>query len=439
VQFETELLAVLFVAKRDPYDYSDHQVTLLSSLANAAAIALNNARLYGRLVTSMSMQQRLLGAAVAGAGSAAVVAVLADLLDSSVALVDWQHRLLAETRKPGSHLALPDELPPCSDDETGLAVRPIVVGGSIEGYLVTRIPRASADLDNLAIEQAATVLTLELAKDKLAEDVALRFRGGLLTELQHYSAAEDARLRRQAAQLGCDLDHQLIVMSMQVSDEDSGPIVTAAGMQSRQRLLQIMRAETRHANLPALISERPDEVAVLLRTGDEQQVRQLMDRVFTQSRRGNLPPVLAGASHVAETLDELPLAFAESARALAVARRQPSASALVRFADLGFHDLLMGAQVPADLSAHAQRVLRPLLAHDDGRGAELVPTLRSFLLNVGNAEAVARELNIHPNTARGRLGRIASLLGCDLNSAEVRLDLHLALEAAYPRQTTVMT
>ena len=55
VEFQGRLLAVLFVGRRNTHGFSPHQVTLLSSLGNSAAIAINNAQTHGRLAQAMTV------------------------------------------------------------------------------------------------------------------------------------------------------------------------------------------------------------------------------------------------------------------------------------------------------------------------------------------------------------------------------------------------
>ena len=54
-------------------------------------------------------------------------------------------------------------------------------------------------------------------------------------------------------------------------------------------------------------------------------------------------------------------------------------------------------------------------------------TLDAYLRLHGSLNAVARDLFLHRNTVRQRLRRISKLTGADLNDADARLALQLAL------------
>jgi hypothetical protein len=59
----------------------------------------------------------------------------------------------------------------------------------------------------------------------------------------------------------------------------------------------------------------------------------------------------------------------------------------------------------------------------------LAQTLLSWLQNGGNAKAVARQLHIHPQTARYRLRQLQNLFGETLDDPDSRFELEIALRA----------
>ncbi|PRY68812.1 purine catabolism regulatory family protein [Glaciihabitans tibetensis] len=78
-------------------------------------------------------------------------------------------------------------------------------------------------------------------------------------------------------------------------------------------------------------------------------------------------------------------------------------------------------------SSFAAEVLRPLIAYDNKNGGDLLGTLRAFLGNGGAWMETARQLHLHANTLRYRIGRIEELTDRDLGTMSDRVDLFLAL------------
>lgn len=112
-------------------------------------------------------------------------------------------------------------------------------------------------------------------------------------------------------------------------------------------------------------------------------------------------------------------ADAEAARALrrALARRVALAGATA-----GSGEGLAGLVVPEEAREHARTVLAPL----EERPA-LVETLRMWLSLHGSWDRTATALQVHRNTVRQRLARIAALLDRDLDDPHVRMELWFAL------------
>ncbi|HLY35106.1 MAG TPA: helix-turn-helix domain-containing protein, partial [Candidatus Limnocylindria bacterium] len=63
---------------------------------------------------------------------------------------------------------------------------------------------------------------------------------------------------------------------------------------------------------------------------------------------------------------------------------------------------------------------------DRTRNGSLVATLRAYL-ETGEQQEAAKRLRVHPNTLRYRLDRIREISGVDLDDAETRLNLAVAL------------
>jgi PucR family transcriptional regulator, purine catabolism regulatory protein len=81
------------------------------------------------------------------------------------------------------------------------------------------------------------------------------------------------------------------------------------------------------------------------------------------------------------------------------------------------------------LQAFAERELSRLLVHDDATGSQLVPALTAYLEAGGNKAAAAKLAHLARPTMYERLRQIEDVLGVELEPAESRLSLHVALLA----------
>lgn len=121
-------------------------------------------------------------------------------------------------------------------------------------------------------------------------------------------------------------------------------------------------------------------------------------------------------------LDALPDAVRRARRA--ALRAAPGQVVAIDDARAGGLVDLLSTPDAADL---ARGVLRPLHDLDPRTRDDLVRALRSWLRENGNHGAAARGLGIHRHTLAARVQRAATLLGRDLEEADDRMEIWLAL------------
>ncbi|WP_246096309.1 helix-turn-helix domain-containing protein, partial [Streptomyces botrytidirepellens] len=83
---------------------------------------------------------------------------------------------------------------------------------------------------------------------------------------------------------------------------------------------------------------------------------------------------------------------------------------------------------PADAREFARARLAALDRAGPPGAAVLRGTLRTWLTFHGSWDRTATELQVHRNTVRHRMARVAELLGADLQDPAVRMELWFALE-----------
>jgi PucR-like helix-turn-helix protein len=153
-------------------------------------------------------------------------------------------------------------------------------------------------------------------------------------------------------------------------------------------------------------------------------------------RRRWLTAALSGAGAVvseAETLDRLPgcLPRAQLARTLL---GQGTITGDPLFVDEHLGTLIVHHNQPL-LAALRAQALAPLRDLPEAARERLEDTLRSWLVQMGNRQAMARELHIHPQTVRYRLARLRELFGNHLQDPASRAALVLALAWGPPSTT----
>jgi purine catabolism regulator len=139
--------------------------------------------------------------------------------------------------------------------------------------------------------------------------------------------------------------------------------------------------------------------------------------------------VCCGVGRPARGLDNLRQSFREAEDAVQMCTELQTEARSTFFGNSSLYSLLLSLKNPSELQRFCKTWLADLIDYDEQQHSELLSTLNTYFANNGNTALTAKELRIHRNTLAYRLNRIAEITCLDLDDADVRLNLHLALKA----------
>lgn len=370
------------------------------------------------------LSRALSTASIAGADLDALFAVAGDVGHSELLLFDRPGRVLARSRTaPGELPFSPDraggrgELPVSIETGTGRwSVDRLHSSGNDPLYLAVTSGASSApETARLVLSQMARTIEALLGSrndDRLAAEAPNR--ESLLSDLM-LGRIPDERLDAQAGIAGIDPAQPLRV-AVFVSSEP--------GLVSRLRR-RLSRGVQNHV---ATLAD--GELAVLMPHDDSwSELRSVAraDRsvgLILSERQPGLREI-ARATRQARTLGRLWLAGAITGPVV-------EADNLVRANLFGvllpIWDPMAFETGPERMATFAVNLLGALDDHDRERGGDLLRTLEGYLAAGGSTTGAAELLGVHRNTLGYRLNRISELTGRDLDDADTRLALGLALK-----------
>lgn len=352
---------------------------------------------------ALDHQQRMARAALDN-GVAGIVRSLAKALDADVAVTDAHHRLLAAAPGDGTDLIAraTAELGALSSGPLGLSVsagddhlivQTLGVGPTRKGLLAVATGHALLHADQLLLTHASSLLSLELERPRELVEAHRGLREAVLRVLLDGDLPAEVA-HRPLRHLGFAPDDRLIAV-----------VVRAGTTRDVARRLDELGGR------PYLLTDRPEGVAVVVRADDEH-------RVLTALAG---PDRALGASGTTDAAG-LPAALRAAAHAAAHAAGRSPSGRVTRFADLRLTALLGQEPVRGAVEHLAGDLLTPLAEHPD-----LVHSLDLFLHANGSWETASRQLGVHRHTLRHRMARVSELTGADLESAQDRAALLLAL------------
>jgi DNA-binding PucR family transcriptional regulator len=384
-----KVVGALYVGSRRPLEFPPIEVALTSALAAQGAVAIENGRLYERLAEqnrvlegSFAVHRTLTDAALTGAGRAQICVELARLLEAEVVL---EQEISPPFR---ACFGAAGEL---GDARAGV------------GIAVEDLGRLHVSLDALtplqakALEHAATVLALELVKERAEQQVEWQLQEDLLSELLDAAQPLAPSLAARARRHGVDLSrtHRIVV----VRDAE---------------LLALVRRVTGRTMVhrdASLVCRRGGHVVLAARDAEP------VIRAITAAA-----PVALGLS---DATADLALGYKQAAACaqLAFAR----GGGVVRAEQLGPLRFLLDAPDVSQVRAVVTEQLGPLLSYERGR-TDLLATLRAFVAADGNVAETARACFIHKNTLRYRLKRLTEILGRDPAEPDAKFHLRMAFD-----------
>jgi len=453
VPLRTELAALgtLLVANRAAKEFTAPEVALLSSLAEHAALALDNARLYEdavasaassaqaraeaethlrRLERSEEVHRRLTEVLLAGQGVAGVANTLAESFSVGLLITDWRQVVLADVNSglavERQGIVMPsmlrrrdarEALERCASDfETVLigpdvVVAPIAARRELLGYIWAR-HQGNGEVDEIlgtSIEQAARVVALEMLREREAVETERRLRRDFMYELLSDRAPDALVIEARARQVwrAYGVDHRPLVISVFSRNAVGGsPVERARRLISQDRLADFV---TVHGSYLVVLTTHLERNRVV---AEAEAIRSLL------ANNGLDTGVVIGSTC---------RSLAEIRESILAARRLLELLAprrIIWTEGLEALTLLFDVSQRERLDAFVRSALAPL------KGKEpLLNALAAYYESASNRTEAARTLGIHVNTLRQRLERIEQMVGGSIDESTRALPLRLALLA----------
>lgn len=415
------------------------QMYLLQSLAQQTGIAISNARLHAshlaaneeleRTVAVLSQKNdihdRFTRVAMHLEGYAGIVRALHELTGLPALIEDEAGGIIASAGPADMHLRLG-----LSERSRALMIHRALRSGHpihAHGRLVTVVrPRSDVlgvisvlcpgDLvggaETIALEHAATVLAIELARLHSIAETELRLGVDLTAELIS-GAGEGAASRARVLGHDLGIPHRVLMLRGRRSFDAQTmvPRVQGALSSSAGR---------------ALVMAKAGAVVAIIETGTDDDAARHLDTLREALADHD---VRVGIGSLCRGVADYPRSYREARLSLKLAQFTGGRQGAVTYDDLGVYQFLSEATDPRGVETFVQRWLGPLLAYDAKRNGELTGTLATFLDSAGSYDATAARLGVGRSTVRYRIGRASDITALDLHDPDTRFQLQLATRA----------
>lgn len=416
-----EIRGVVMSGSRDVRQFDPQEVSLLSSLAAHASIAIENAQLLQssantlealaaahdrmRLQTERTQRvadilEQLASSVVSGAAPDELLQTLVTLLPGEAELIDrdGESLALAGTGEPGSR-----------EGETWeQAIR-----AGAEQLATLRIRRIESEgVEPEVLARAAPLLAGLLLARQAETEREYRHRSRLLEDLL-LESHEDA-----------DLETHRLLSKAGVRPDADYVVLVAALPESAQRWGWLRATRLTAAEGHGLVGTVEGSL-VLVVPGDDAGAAAQRWAGHLRSHDGlhaTIGSALRGCGGA-----PLKTAYREAAGARNLLLALGHSGRYATADQLGIFGHMFVHQSATDLRGFIQETLGGLITTGDAEATTLLMTLEAYFEQTGHLANTARVLGIHINTLYGRIAKLTTLLGPDWQESDRRLELHLAV------------
>lgn len=281
------------------------------------------------------------------------------------------------------------------------------------------------------------VVTEAIGSALVREQMLGNTRQQLMEQLLDGSIADETLLAHRAQRLGIDLGSPKQVLVLQLAG--TGELFREVGYEAaearmlsfRQEVLQGLSNCLQAPGLaPPIVVQAEQWIALPRADASEASLanRRAVEQLLESLNTGSSPlRVFAGLSAVCARTNDLSTGLAQARQALMAAQSFPDRLGLSCFDELGVLELLVSIRDRGLLDRFVNSTLGPLLQFDKSYKGVLTKTLEAWMQTNGNLMAAARRLDLHRNTLNHRMSQIQSMLSMDLNNAQSRLSISVAL------------
>ncbi|MFD0693872.1 PucR family transcriptional regulator [Paenibacillus sp. GCM10027628] len=317
-----------------------------------------------------------------------------------------------------------------------LSLYPVIANHINYGWIVTvKEKHTWQEIDQIAIEHAATVYAIEFLRHKAIEDTENRLQGDFLDQIIHTNFTNPAEMMERGKKLGFDLTMNPAILQIKI--ENMPPHFERAALNEMlEQLYQLVRQMMKNKNCPFFLRNRLDGCMVLMETNESAQFssKECALAVLRQIEEAWKPiypkfPLRIGIGRSYNDLSRLPKSAQEANYALTFSKLLYKPTTVTHYDDLGlYHFLIQMQDLGMNFREYSETHLGALI-HNKRQSADMILTLEAYLHNNQNIHHTASDLYIHRHTLKYRLNQIEKKTGYNLQSPEHRFHLLLAIMA----------
>lgn len=329
------------------------------------------------------------------------------------------------------------------DDVYKLIITPVEVGRKINGYLIIdESNRFLDEQDLIAIENASTILALELMKSKAMFEAEKQVRSEFLDYLIHGRLNNAEAVVRRASYLNFDLSSDNIIFYITIDsfeeqllqdDEDAADNMDVF----KGRVFQAVNNTFLKypGGILMMIKSNCLVGMINLDKEDADSLKALKRRLYDLLVHINIKmekklTVSIGVGKIFNSVYAARSSYEDARQACRIGYFLHGPAQLTFFGDLGAYVVLHELKNSKAAFDFYETTIGKVIQYDRQNDSELFRTLAYYFKYDCNTRLTAENLYVHKNTVAYRLRAIENLTGLNLNNGEDKFNLQLCVKLA---------
>lgn len=323
-----------------------------------------------------------------------------------------------------------------ADDDSWIACR---VGPFREewGRLIAPDVPGADSRARTTLERAAQALAMNRMIEQNRSSLELRAQGGLIDDLRRGRITDEASATARAYALGMRPALSYVPMAVRLHEQPGADqvLVQQRRVRTHDALTRALRSGGHTGLTTTLDNGQVDIVLAPQRMGPGGSLDGILADVAgaiqdAVSKVDGVIHCVIGVGPESSRLVDAVAGLAEASHVAEVATAMPLSDKLFhRAADLRLRGLVSLIRSDPRVQAFAEAELAGLLAYRAKHGDEAWGLLEAYLEAGGNKAELARTLHMSRPTLYARLDALQRIVGHDLDDAESRISLHVAMLA----------
>ena len=379
-------------------------------------------RQFETLAYSQAIHEQIIKVALSGGGLKAIATEVARLTSGHVTITDvFGYEVVARQGEGWN--------------DSGKQITHSTPIRAKEGYgslALTKPEDTWQDLDQIALQHAATLCALEFVKEQAITETEWRMQGDFVEDLINGRLPWSQEIEMRCRMLGFSLTGSQIIAT--IRPEPMLELGEAAVW--HRRIISLIKRVADRQRVVFLLRERTKHLVLIL--PDQSASRRMLELLLTQwSKIEPSSQLIIGLSQAKGQVTDWGKAVDEAEFALSIYpllelsnSNRASSRTIIEYAQLGGYQFLFHYhRDPTGLQQLFAPLLEQIIQYDQKHAQRLLETLSVYLEHNANGLQAAAALFIHRHTLKYRLQLIEDKTGASLSDAGHRWQLQLAVMA----------